>query len=163
MQKLGFSSFGLRLYFQVVSSSQKDFVIFKCYFSWTSQFFPVNDKDGKLGVSKTSLGCTSKFFPIHERVEKLGFLKSPLYPPLIFESFLLKQEDTLGTRLTNKQRILKNKKWFHSFRSSQLCSTCNVFVLSLVCRTNYILELLNIILSECWLTKNCRTIKISNQ
>ena len=63
--KLGFLSVGLRLYFQVVSNSQKGFGIFKCCSSWTSQFFPVYDKDGKLGFLKTSLGRTSKFFPIH--------------------------------------------------------------------------------------------------
>ena len=44
--KLGFLRVGLRLYFQVVSSSQRGFAIFKCSYNWTSQFFPVYDKDG---------------------------------------------------------------------------------------------------------------------
>ena len=62
---LEFLSVGLRLHFQVVSNSLRGFGIFKCCSSWTSQFFPVYDKDGKLGFLKTSLGCTSKFLPIH--------------------------------------------------------------------------------------------------
>ena len=62
---LEFLSVGLKLYFEVVSSSLRGFGIFKCCSSWTSQFFPVYDKDGKLGFLKTSLGCTSKFLLIH--------------------------------------------------------------------------------------------------
>ena len=46
--KFVFLSVGLRLYFQVVPNSQRDFGIFKCCSSWTSQFFPIHDKDGKL-------------------------------------------------------------------------------------------------------------------
>ena len=84
--KFGFLS---RLYFQVVSNLQKDFGIFKYYSSWTSQFFPVHDKDGKLGFLKTSLCFASKFFQIHKRAGKLGFLKFLLYPPPIHEAFLL--------------------------------------------------------------------------
>ena len=55
----------LRLYFQVVHSSQRDFGTFKCCSSRTSEFFPIHDKIGKLDFLKTSLDRTSKFIPIH--------------------------------------------------------------------------------------------------
>ena len=62
----------------------------------------------------------------------------------------------------NKEFCRKNI-WFHSFRSSQFFSTSNVFALAWVCMRNYILELFNILLSESWLTKNSRTIRIPNK
>ena len=103
-------SIGFRLCFQVVFNSKRGFGIFKCCFNWTSQLFPIYDKDGKLGFLKTSLDCASKFFQIHQGVGRLGFSKRSLYPPPIFKSFLL-QKDALGTGLTNKQRIFQKKKY----------------------------------------------------
>ena len=46
---------------------------------WTSQFFPIHERDGKLGFLNISLACTSKFLHIHQKFEKLGFLNSPYF------------------------------------------------------------------------------------
>ena len=78
------------------------------------------------------------------------FWSPPYIPHPIFEAFLLQQKYALGTRLTNQQRLLLN--WFHSFRSSQFFSISNVVALVWVCRTNYILELYDIFLSEDWIS-----------
>ena len=46
--KSGYLSIALRLYFQVFPNSQRDFGIFECCSGWTSQFFPIHEKDGKI-------------------------------------------------------------------------------------------------------------------
>ena len=43
--------------------------IFESCSGRTSQFFPIQGKEG----------CTPKLLPVHERVGKLGYLRSPLY------------------------------------------------------------------------------------
>ena len=63
--KLRFFSFCLWLTFQVFPNSQKDFVIFEFCSSWTSHFFPIHEKDGKLGFMNISECCTPKFFTVH--------------------------------------------------------------------------------------------------
>ena len=39
--------------------------IFQYCSSWTFQFFPIHERDGKSGFLNVSLGCTSKFLPIY--------------------------------------------------------------------------------------------------
>ena len=65
-----------------------------------------------------------------------------------------------GHKVDKKTKNFAEKKWFKSFLSSQFPSISNVFVLTWVFMTNYILEMFNIFLPECWLTKNCQTIRI---
>ena len=57
-------SIGLRLYFQVVPNSQRDFGILKLNCNWTFQFIPIHYKDGKLSFLKLRVSRTSKFFRI---------------------------------------------------------------------------------------------------
>ena len=75
--------------FYVFPNSQRDFVIFECCSSWTSRFFAVYEKVGKLGF----MNIKSKFvksiidfykanivlpnFSWFTRGEKLGFAKPP--------------------------------------------------------------------------------------
>ena len=159
MQNWDFLSVSLRLYFQVVSNSQKDFAVFKCYSSWTSQFFPVHDTMESWVFWKQAWAILLKFSQFTKELGNWDFWSVPYTPLLSLEpsSYIKKM------RWGDKQRISQKKKWFHSFPSSQFCSTYSVFALAWVCRTNYILELFNILLSEGWLTKNCPTISISNK
>ena len=62
--KLKFFNVGLKLYFQFFPNSQWD-GIFECCSSWTSQFFPIHDRYGKLRSLNVSPNCTSKYFPTH--------------------------------------------------------------------------------------------------
>ena len=52
--KLRFLSVDLRLYIQAFLNSQRDLGIFEYYASWTSQFFPIPEKDEKLGFLNVS-------------------------------------------------------------------------------------------------------------
>ena len=107
--KLRFLNVGPRLYFQIISNSQRGFGIFKCCSSWTSQFFPVYHKDRKLGFLKTSLDCIFKFFPIHERIWKLEFLKSHyiLLPSLKPSSYSKKMSWGQGWQISKAFRRKK--------------------------------------------------------
>ena len=105
---LGFLCAGLRLYFQDVSDSLRGFGIFKCCSSWTSQLFRVYDKDAKLFFFENKPGLYFQIFPNSLKSWEIWISKAPLISPPIFEAFLL-QKDTLGTRLTNKQRISQKK------------------------------------------------------
>ena len=69
---------------------------------YTSRYFPIHKRDGKLGFFNVGLGCTA-FFPIDKRVWKSGILKSPC------RHFLSDSEDSLsGTKdYLFKERLLK--------------------------------------------------------
>ena len=97
--KLGFLNVGIRLYFQDVPNSQRNFGIFRCCSSWISQFFPVHKKDLFFFSLKASLDCTSKFFPIHQRFEKLGFLKSLLIATSYLWSLSLIAKRCVGNKI----------------------------------------------------------------
>ena len=150
----------------------------------TSKLFPIHRKIlGFLNVTLTGLLSFSQFMIKMENwvfwkqawavllnfcqfTKELGnwdFWSPPytLLPSLKPSSYRKKMRWGQGWQINKEFRW--KKIWFHAFRSSQFYSTFNVFVLALVCRTIYILELFNILLSESWLTKNCRTIKISNR
>ena len=72
--------------------------------------------------------------------------------------------DFSGDMIDRINKEFCRKNWsFHSFHSSQFYSTSNVFALAWVYMRNYILKLFNILLSESWLTKNSRTIRIPNK
>ena len=62
-----FLSVDLRLYFQVVPNSQREFETLKCCSNWTSQFSPFMKQmeNCLFFFSKKGLGCTSKFFPVY--------------------------------------------------------------------------------------------------
>ena len=153
--KLGFLSVDLRLYLQVVSTSQRGFFGFLnvalAGLLSLSQFMI---KDGTLFFfkKKTSLGCSPDNFEV------------PLISPSCLWSLLLiAQKMCCGQSWQINKEFRWKKMWFHSFRSSQFCSVSKVFALAWICRTNYVLEAFNILLSKGWLTKNCRTIWISNK
>ena len=54
-------------------NSQRDFLIFECCSSWTSQLFQIHEKDGKLGFLNMSLLCTSKFSQFTKKLRNWDF------------------------------------------------------------------------------------------
>ena len=62
-------------------------------------FFPIHEKDGKLGFLNVSLDYTFKFFPNFfqiPRVGKLGFLRYPLFHLLLdFSMFVNEKGDPI--------------------------------------------------------------------
>ena len=80
--KSEFLNAGLRLYFKLFSNPQKSNprkLGCYCCSRWTSQFFPIHERDRILGFLNVSLDCTSKFLPFHWRVGKLEFLNSAYF------------------------------------------------------------------------------------
>ena len=60
-----FLSIDLMLYLLVFSNLTKkfwDFRMLLSYYSWTSQFFPIHEKDKEMSFSNINLRCTSNFF-----------------------------------------------------------------------------------------------------
>ena len=136
-------------------------VVLTSCFHFTERFF------GFLNVALAGLVSLSQFMI---KDGKLFFLKKkqawavPLISPSCLWSLLLiAQKMCCGQSWQINKEFRWKKMWFHSFRSSQFCSVSKVFALAWICRTNYVLEAFNILLSKAWLTKNCRTIWISNK
>ena len=154
MQNWDFWALTLGCTYKLFPLHREVFWIFKCCSSWTSQFVPVYDKRWKIVFfkKKTSLGCSPDNFEV------------PLISPSCLWSLLLiAQKMCCGQSWQINKEFRWKKMWFHSFRSSQFCSVSKVFALAWICRTNYVLEAFNILLSKGWLTKNRRTIWISNK
>ena len=105
--KLRFLSVSLRLFFQVFSNSQKDFAVFKCYSSWTSQFFPVHDTMESWVFWKQAWAVLLKFSQFTKELGNWDFWSVPYTPlPSLKPSSYSKK-----MRWGDKQRISQKKNY----------------------------------------------------
>ena len=105
--KLRFFSIGFRLHFQVVSNSQKDFAVFKCYSSWTSQFFPVHDKMESWVFWKQAWAVLLKFSQFTKELGNWDFWSVPYTSLTSLKPFSYSKKMRWG----DKQRISQKKNY----------------------------------------------------
>ena len=81
--KLGFVSVIPGLYFQVFGNSKRDFGIFKCCSSWTSQFFSIHEKMKKNCFFENKPRLYFRIFHNSLKSREIGIFEVPSYSPLL--------------------------------------------------------------------------------
>ena len=77
------NSQGVRLYFQDVPNSQRNFGIFRCCSSWISQFFPVHKKDLFFFFFESKPRLYFQIFPNSPKIWETGIFEVPSYSHLL--------------------------------------------------------------------------------